>query len=304
MDHKYQILKLEALKSRLYLICLQYVGNILIPDHSPDVFHFVGSKEHYNIVDKTIFHFFRGFLRWDAQYFMHISIHGYTYENTVAFFPLFPVSVGVLSKVLHTFIPYISIEAVILLVYVLFNIIIFQLATISLYKLTCLIFNNAEVGYKAGLLFCYNPASIFFIAPYSESLFSLLTFRIMFKCLELYKNYENNSKLILYGQIIIETGLSTLTRSNGILNIGFIIFVLICQTIKTFPSNSLVSKLLHVLNYLSKAFLISILSLFPFIMYQIYCYRRFCHNFAITLSSNIVEYSTNHQYILPYSLCF
>lgn len=300
MRYKDSTYKIEALKSRLFLIVLQYVANILIPDHHPEVFHFTKTTQEYSIIDKVIFHIFGGFLRWDAQYFVHISIYGYSYENTVAFFPLLPITIGVVSNFFHHFVSFISIEAISLLLYIIFNIIVFQLATIQLYKLTLLLFNG-RTAHVAALLFCYNPASIFFVAPYTESLFSLLSFRVMLWCLKLYEKYRNHKSKInlIDGLVIIPTGLSLLTRSNGILNIGFIIFTFICLLKESLPLGGFRTKFLHFTSYICVTFCCAALSLVPFVFYQIYCYYRFCSNFDIDLPHTVKEYGISQRYVLP-----
>lgn len=83
-----------AFSTRILLIILQAISNLIIPDHNANVFT---SPEDPNlrktnadvIVDKLL----GGMKRWDAQYFIHIAQFGYTYENCLAFFPLFPLLV-------------------------------------------------------------------------------------------------------------------------------------------------------------------------------------------------------------------
>lgn len=301
MGYKYENVKAEVLRSRIFLILLQYIGNVLIADHEPEVFRFSRTKQDYGIGDRVVFHILGGFLRWDAQYFVHISIYGYTYENTLAFFPFLPIIIGVTGKILHYFFPFLSIEAVVLLLYIALNIIIFHLAAVALYKLTCLIFNDVTMSRKAVLLFCYNPASIFFIAPYTECLYSLFTFRVMLSCLMLYQKYEKCAlKFSLKdGKVIIETILSILTRSNGVMNIGFILFTFTCLMIKTLPSSPLLFKFAYFLKYLSITFFYVTVSLVPLILYQVYCYKRFCTDFYIELPNNVREYGISQNYVLP-----
>lgn len=299
-NHKdYGFVITEALKSRLVLILLQYVSNVLIPDHQPDVFHFTRTKLNNSLADQIIFHSLGGFLRWDAHYYVHISIYGYTYENSLAFFPFSPYLVGVICKCLHPIFTFISIEALVLFIYILLNIIIFIFAAITLYKLTYLVFNDVELGYKTVLLFCYNPASIFFIAPYTECLYSLFSFQIMLRCLLIYKKNEKQAfKLNLNdGIILVALWCSSLTRSNGIINIGFLIFTLICVLKIDLVSKD--NKVLHILKYIIITLILSIISILPFFLHQFYCYKMFCFDFPFAVPKNVKEYGMQQNFIFP-----
>lgn len=53
---------------------------------------------------------------------------------------------------------------------------LFVLSAITLYWLGCLVLKDGELSRRAVLLFCFNPASAFYSAAYSESLFTFLTF--------------------------------------------------------------------------------------------------------------------------------
>lgn len=291
-------IKKEALKSRLYLVLIQYISNISLPDHKPDVFHFISTTEDYGVVDQIIFHFLGGFLRWDAHYFIHIAIHGYSYENATAFFPMLPLIMKVVGKLSHLF-PFISLESLILLLSVMFNILIFQFAVVTLYKLTLTIFGDKSMAFKTAFLFCYNPASIFFIAPYTECLYSLFSFNVMLSSLNLYKKYEKTSYRFCLsdGKIILETALSAITRSNGILNIGFIIFTHFCLIRKKYIKGVL--SFVDVLKHIIFILLYVILSLIPFILYQIYCYNQFCTDFKVEMPKSIKNYGLINKYVLP-----
>ncbi|KAJ8924640.1 hypothetical protein NQ315_000791 [Exocentrus adspersus] len=156
-----------ALNSRLVVILLQYVSNVIIPDHEAGVFVSPQNRTEYSSADKTVYHFLGGFLRWDAQYFMHIAIYGYTYENTLAFFPLYPLTVRFFAFVLYPILPSLSFNSTVLLTSIVLNIILFVFSAKLLYKLSAIIFEE-DVAYKSTLLFIFNPASVFFSAPYSE----------------------------------------------------------------------------------------------------------------------------------------
>lgn len=299
---KINTIRREALKSRILLILIQYTANILIPDNKPDVFYFTNTIQSYGMVDKIIFHIFGGFLRWDAQYFVHISIYGYTYENSLAFFPLYPILIRIISNFFHIFFVFISIEAIVLLISIIFNVIVFVLSCEVLYRITCLAFNDTRFGYKVVLLFCYNPASIFFVAPYTECLYSFLTFRVILSCLTLFKKYEKCGfeVNISNGRVIIETALSAVTRSNGVLNIGFLIFTFICLMKKSLRGpQKLHSKCLYFLKYLGIILFFSFLSLVPFFIYQLYCYKQFCTDFYVDMPKKVMYYADHHNYILP-----
>lgn len=60
-------------------------------DHQPDIFDPPATELDKSIMDQMVELFFGGLRRWDSIYFLHVAEHGYTYENTLAFFPGFPM---------------------------------------------------------------------------------------------------------------------------------------------------------------------------------------------------------------------
>ena len=94
---------MTALISRLAVIGLSIVTNAIIPDHDAGVFAWTKSPAH-NITtfsDQTVSFLLDGLTKWDGQYFLHIANSGYSYENTLAFFPLYPLCVRIAAEVVY-----------------------------------------------------------------------------------------------------------------------------------------------------------------------------------------------------------
>ena len=96
---------------------------------------------------------------------------------------------------------------------VLLSNLFFILALEELYDLSRRVLKDEYLAYKAALFFAINPASIFFSAPYSESLNALLTFYAMSK---FHKAFSAKS--------CVAVSLASATRANSILNIGFVVY--------------------------------------------------------------------------------
>lgn len=47
--------------------------------------------------------FFEGLSRWDAQHYLYIARFGYTKEDCLAFFPLFPLTLRILANQIQKF---------------------------------------------------------------------------------------------------------------------------------------------------------------------------------------------------------
>ncbi len=50
------------------------------------------------------------------------------------------------------------------------------IAAVFLYKLSLLLLKNEKAAFLSTLIFIFNPSSVFYIAPYSESFFALFSF--------------------------------------------------------------------------------------------------------------------------------
>ncbi|EFA04392.1 GPI mannosyltransferase-like [Tribolium castaneum] len=297
MSEREVILK-AALTSRFFLITIQYVSNLLIPDHEADAYTYPKNEDN-GIFDKLVTHLLGGFVRWDAHHFMHIAIFGYTYEHTLAFFPLFPYSAKPVVAILSYLLPFLSTDSLTLITLITVNIFCFAQSALCLYQLSALIMNK-DLALKAAILFCCNPASVFFTAPYSESLFCYLTFKSMLNSVLLYKKYKNQGYLLSDVAYIIPICLSTCTRSNGVLNIGFLAYALICLFLEKIKLEKQICNLLLCLaKFITLAAVLVLICLVPFICFQFYGYQTFCKNFKSYQVPLVLGHKNIDNFVLP-----
>lgn len=86
------------------------------------------------------------------------------------------------------------------------------------YRLSVLILKDSGAAYRASVLFCFNPASVFYSSLYSESLYALFSLGGLF--------------YLFFGSrtvAMIMLALSGSARSNGALNAGYICFEALLQ---------------------------------------------------------------------------
>ncbi|KAK7400727.1 hypothetical protein VNO78_12015 [Psophocarpus tetragonolobus] len=140
---------------------------------------------------------------WDSVYFLRIAQCGYEYEQTFAFLPLLPLSIYPFSD--HR--PLLALSAY------LVNNAAFVVAALYFYQLSLAVLKNPQTALRAAVLFCFNPASVFYSSIYSESLYALMCFGGMYY----FVSGGNNLAVILFA-------LSGCARSNGVLNAGYLCF--------------------------------------------------------------------------------
>ncbi|VDN19228.1 unnamed protein product, partial [Gongylonema pulchrum] len=222
---------------------------------------------------------FGGLARWDAVHFLHIAHYGYTFENSLAFFPLFPTLIHYLTLIWSWTMPFIHFSSALILTAVTLNFVVFILCGQLLYALCLLLTKSIKVALIASIIFSLNPASIFFSAIYSEGIYMLFTLSAMFTLYAdpglpfirhvvaallfsfafatrlnpasiffsaiysegIYMLFTLSAMFTLYadpGLPFIRHVVAALlfsfafaTRSNGILNFGYIMFQLLVETI-------------------------------------------------------------------------
>ncbi|CAG7730201.1 unnamed protein product, partial [Allacma fusca] len=177
-DLKYEDIQRLAISSRIVVFCLQIFASELVPPHVNDGFKFV-DDEAKGILDRIINYLFGGMTNWDGQYFLHITKYGFSSTVILA------------SFFLNTF--------------------IFVKSAQLLYRLSPYLDRGLNsLSTLTVILFCFNPASIFFSAFYTETLFVYLTLQVL---LSLYQKKKV--------QAVFYASLSSVCRSNGVLNFGF-----------------------------------------------------------------------------------
>lgn len=272
-----------ALTSRIFVLFLQLLANALIPNHNTDVFRAAfDPQQKKSWLDHTIRFVFGGLRHWDGEYFLHIAEHGYTYENCLAFYPLYPVIIRVSATALQYLVgDILTMRSCCLLMGAVLNFIMFCKAAQCMYTLTHRIFKkDLNKSWNVALLFCFNPASIFFSAAYSETLFCLLSLYVMLECCTELRFLRTAGALAL----------NIAARSNGLINIGFLVY---------FGIRKFVLRHSSLLTLLAKIVCCLIVSLVPFTLFNFYAFTQFCTvDPAVNLSQIVMNYGIRKNFVI------
>jgi hypothetical protein len=112
-------------------------------------------------------------LRWDAVHYMNIAAFGYSGVGApdAVFFPLYPYLVGIITRIST-----INVTVVGLLVSSLFTL----FASVYLYKLVILLFNDEKLAKISITLLVIYPTAFFLHAPFTDSMFLFTTIACLF----------------------------------------------------------------------------------------------------------------------------
>ncbi|KAL9811958.1 putative GPI mannosyltransferase 2 [Arabidopsis thaliana] len=122
---------------------------------------------------------------------------------------------------------------------------------------------DTEASFRASIIFCFNPASIFYSTIYSESLYALFSIGGVYHLLSGSSNVG-----------VLWFALSGCARSNGILNAGYICF----QTMHRAYEALYQKRRAYVL---IAGFLRCICMCLPFVAFQAYGYYNICHGHTL-----------------------
>ncbi|KAK6726167.1 hypothetical protein RB195_004471 [Necator americanus] len=225
----------QVLGIRIFVFVLQLLFNSW--DFSTDAFKGVPiEEEELSRLDHVIQRIFAGFKRWDAVHMLHIAQHEYVFENSLAFFPFYPMAIRILSMAWAT--PFVHfgvlhVSSALLVSAVALNLACFVAAAAVLYQIVRIVSRSVKQSIIAVLLFSANPATIFFSAAYTESLYCLLTFTGIWLLLEDSQPFSTR-----YLGSLLCFGLAYATRSNGLINLGYVGFFCFTEfLLSTDPEN-------------------------------------------------------------------
>lgn len=201
---------------------------------------------------------------WDGVYYVRTAQCGYEYEQSYAFWPLLPLCIFALSKsVFAPLVPLVGYRAVLGLSGYVVNYMAFVFAATYFHRLSVIVLKDKVAAMRASIMFCFNPASIFFSSIYSESLYALLSIGGL--C-HLMSGAMNLSTLWL--------ALSVLARSNGVLNAGYIGFQTMHQA---FDAAYYKKRVYLAVQILLAGALRCLCICLPLFIFQAYGYYNICH---------------------------
>ncbi|TVU13444.1 hypothetical protein EJB05_40501, partial [Eragrostis curvula] len=200
---------------------------------------------------------------WDGVHFARAAECGYEYEQSFAFLPLLPASLALLARSLFApLVPVLGYRAVLVISGYVLNNVAFVAAAAYFYRLSMLILKDQKAAYRASVLFCFNPASVFYSSLYSESLYALFSLGGVFY---LFSGANTVAMIML--------ALSGSARSNGALNAGYFCFQALLQA---YDSAIQKKRPLLAVQVLVTAALRSFFVFLPFFAFQAYGYLNIC----------------------------
>ncbi|KAG8048728.1 hypothetical protein GUJ93_ZPchr0009g2049 [Zizania palustris] len=200
---------------------------------------------------------------WDGVHFARAAECGYEYEQSFAFLPLLPASLVLLARSLFApLVPLLGYRAVLVISGYVLNNVVFVAAAAYFYRLSVLILKNSSAAYRASVLFCFNPASVFYSSLYSESLYALFSFGGLFYLF----TGANTIAMIM-------VALSGSARSNGAINAGYFCFQALLHAYDAVFQKK---RPMLAVQVIVTGFLQSVFIFLPFFAFQAYGYLNIC----------------------------
>ncbi|XP_052229773.1 GPI mannosyltransferase 2-like isoform X2 [Dreissena polymorpha] len=289
-----------AVFSRLSLLVMQVFFNKLLPDHNADVFKPFHEESEMSTLDNLVAFILGGLKRWDGVYFLHITEYGYTYENTLAFYPLYPLIVRLIANTVLFPLQFIAhYQSVLCLASASVNFVVFVKSACVLFELGQEVLKNDRVAYKGALLFSITPSSIFMSAPYSECLYFYLTLRGLL-------SLERGN--LLHASLMF--GMSFVSRSNGSLNICFLLYVLSKRTLRELKRLWIDARINFLVRlttpwlFITSTFipyvLLFAISTMPFVLYHWYVYKLYCtKDITLEMPGHLKQYGEDNNLKSP-----
>ncbi|XP_067928703.1 GPI mannosyltransferase 2-like [Watersipora subatra] len=278
-----------SLLSRIVLFILQVVFNNLIHDHiSSDAFDPPAVTNKTGLADDLIEFTLSGFRRWDAIYMLHIAEHGYIYEHTMAFFPAFPFTVRVVGFTFLYPLKYImSVRHIMMFAAFSLNTVCFVLAASYIYSLASILSEKGKrEAWICTVFFCFNPASVFMSAAYTECTFALFSFALMYYI-----------ELKQYMKATIALALACATRSNGLVLAGYPFYHTIRLIVLGLQQTK--GSYLNLIRDLLKLASCCLYGVAPFVIYQYMGYVAYCRPSKITVERKLAQFGRKNNFHMP-----
>ncbi|GMT28453.1 hypothetical protein PFISCL1PPCAC_19750 [Pristionchus fissidentatus] len=270
-------LVLHVISSRFVLFLVQLIFNSF--DFSTDAFK--GIEE----PDDSVFRLLRGFVRWDSIQFLHIARHGYVYEHSLAFFPLFPTLLRTGADVISIISSGVfSPSSNVILSGFFLNHVCFLISSLLIYSISSTITSSKKIASISVLLFSINPASIFFSSLYTESLYCCLTL------LGIYVLISSSSFYIRLPLVTILFSAALLTRSNGLLNIGYVLFYEGLRSIRGQRNDRIVKQILNIGWYLARVSVVIIFVILSLRVHSVRQTNQYCTESKIALPESVAAF--------------
>eukprot|EP00127_Corallochytrium_limacisporum_P005642 Clim_evm21s210 gene=Clim_evmTU21s210 len=213
-------------------------------------------------IDALIRSLLMGHVNWDAVFFLHLAKYGWTYEQFLAFFPLYPTLVYVTGNVLYILLQaLITYETTLWLSGFLVNMVAFAGAAVFLYKWAITMTNgDMRISHLTALFFCLTPANVHFTALYTEATYCVFAFGGMY--------FYAIGRMWLAAVMM---GIAASGRGNGLILGGFFIY----SALRVLQQRGAVAPQ-RVVVQLVTCGVQFIIVLIPWFMFQYYGYLLYC----------------------------